>query len=476
MNGAPRTLLLSLATMAAYLLAALPNVLQPRGAGDFVWLSSGVAIAAIVLGGHRLAPALFVAAFAAEWLRGPMLPAAALAVAATAEALAAAWLIGRVPGFRANLERPRDVLAVLLIGALACALGAALATGFGQPPGFAAALAAWLHAWSSHTQGALFVAPFLFTWLSGRSERLGEREMLAAGLLLGAAAAMGLLGFSGMLGTTASQYLMWYALFPLLVSSATWLRPRETATVNLAVLGVAMWVVPAGSLATFSPVGPLLLQGFLAVAAVTTLVLSATTSEYRRSERELADSEQRFRSLTSLSADWFWEQDATGRFTFVSPRFFERFNIEPREFLGRSRQDIERLGPAAGGRDEYLAVFEGREPYRDLLLQRVDADGRTRYISSSGEPVFGPGRKFRGFRGVGRDITAAVEAQEALRASEARFAKIFHASPNPISISDYDSGRFLDVNEAWLAMMRYARDEVIGRTAAELGMWADPAD
>jgi len=67
-------------------------------------------------------------------------------------------------------------------------------------------------------------------------------------------------------------------------------------------------------------------------------------------------------------------------------------------------------------------------------------------------------------------------AEEALRQSEERFARVFEASPVGITISTLDDGRFLDANGAFLRLTGYSRDEVLGKTALEFGFWADPAD
>ncbi|MHB1099885.1 MAG: EAL domain-containing protein [Burkholderiales bacterium] len=87
---------------------------------------------------------------------------------------------------------------------------------------------------------------------------------------------------------------------------------------------------------------------------------------------------------------------------------------------------------------------------------------------------------------MSRDISFALNnfdrererqsAEEALRASEEKFSKIFHNSPNPISVSRLEDGKFIDVNEAWSRITGYSRQEAIGRTALELGVWANPED
>ncbi|HXG64863.1 MAG TPA: PAS domain S-box protein, partial [Blastocatellia bacterium] len=77
---------------------------------------------------------------------------------------------------------------------------------------------------------------------------------------------------------------------------------------------------------------------------------------------------------------------------------------------------------------------------------------------------------------VVNDITRRKQAEEALRASEERFYKAFYASPQPMSISTVKEGRFIEVNDAFLAANGYTREELIGRTSLELGLWVDPQD
>lgn len=72
------------------------------------------------------------------------------------------------------------------------------------------------------------------------------------------------------------------------------------------------------------------------------------------------------------------------------------------------------------------------------------------------------------------DVTERKRAEAALRESEERFFKAFSLSPAPMVISDIESGRFIDVNEQWLRMLGYTREETIGKTSYEQGIWEDP--
>jgi diguanylate cyclase (GGDEF)-like protein/PAS domain S-box-containing protein len=76
--------------------------------------------------------------------------------------------------------------------------------------------------------------------------------------------------------------------------------------------------------------------------------------------------------------------------------------------------------------------------------------------------------------GIQTDITDRKNMEEALKASEAKFASAFRSSPDPIAISTLEDGRYLDINESFCSLMQYSREEAIGKTSADLNIWADP--
>ncbi len=127
---------------------------------------------------------------------------------------------------------------------------------------------------------------------------------------------------------------------------------------------------------------------------------------------QLTDSEARFRALTELSSDWFWEMDASLRFTSIRRGAHGAFDLADEEVIGKQRWELpgELLQPATW--DEHRATLEARKPFRDLMLRYVKADGSVVYHISSGDPVFDHNGEFRGYRGVGKNITEQVRAQE----------------------------------------------------------------
>ena len=135
-------------------------------------------------------------------------------------------------------------------------------------------------------------------------------------------------------------------------------------------------------------------------------------SKHAQALAALRDSEARFRSLTELSADWYWEWDTEGRYTRLEGRVVRERDIAPL-FIGRRPWDVPAPNrPRPEDWRPLLDAVERREPFRRFEVQRVLPDGRTYYwFALSGEPVFDAHGTFVGYRGIGRDVTARKQAE-----------------------------------------------------------------
>ncbi len=130
----------------------------------------------------------------------------------------------------------------------------------------------------------------------------------------------------------------------------------------------------------------------------------------------LQASQGRLASLLSLSADWVWEQDAALKFSFVSDGLRSATGLEPAMLLGT--QGLSALGNRADNGlafERYAASVETHTPFRDLMLKVQRDDGNVCHLRLTGEPVFGDGGIFLGYRGVGTDVTQTTQAEERVR-------------------------------------------------------------
>lgn len=119
---------------------------------------------------------------------------------------------------------------------------------------------------------------------------------------------------------------------------------------------------------------------------------------------ELVKSEARFRGLTELAADWYWEQNDTGSFTTVSGPVFEMMGIRMTTFLGETSDDAV-TGWNEEERQALQAKIEAREPFIDFTFGRTNPDGSEQQFRVSGEPIFDNAGRFTGYRGIGAEIT-----------------------------------------------------------------------
>ena len=148
-----------------------------------------------------------------------------------------------------------------------------------------------------------------------------------------------------------------------------------------------------------------------------------------RAQAALRESEARFRSLTELSSDWYWEQDAELRFAHTGGAEAGRGGITAAQHVGMKRWELPGTSTLSGDWSEHQAVLAARLPFRDLILKRAGNDGALHYVSVSGEPIFDAEGAFRGYRGVAKDVTVSHRAVIALHESERRLSTLIASLP-----------------------------------------------
>jgi diguanylate cyclase (GGDEF)-like protein/PAS domain S-box-containing protein len=173
-----------------------------------------------------------------------------------------------------------------------------------------------------------------------------------------------------------------------------------------------------------------------------------------------------FLSLTRLSSDWYWETDENGRLTFVSEGLQRVFGVGPEALLGKTREE---LAPDRGdaGLLEYQRKTARREPFQEIeYLATVPGRHEPSHLVISGEPMFERGA-FRGYRGIGRDIT--IERQNARMVVDlaAENSALIANAVDLLAILDED-GRLLRINQSASELLGYAPEELRGRPYDDL--------
>jgi len=120
---------------------------------------------------------------------------------------------------------------------------------------------------------------------------------------------------------------------------------------------------------------------------------------------ELRESEARYRSLTELASDWYWEQDENGVYTKVSGPALEMLGIQVNALAGET-PGVQSSSWDESEREALRAIIAARQPFLDFVFHRVNADGSRQQFRVSGEPMFNQSSRFLGYRGIGVEFSA----------------------------------------------------------------------
>jgi integral membrane sensor domain MASE1 len=319
-----------------------------------VWPPTGIALAALVLWGYRLWPGVALGAFLANsWTGVPIYTVVGITLGNTLEALAGAYLLRRLAGFRPSLERVRDVIALAVAGgALTTTISASVGVASliaGGEIGAADAGSVWRTWWLGDMGGDLVVAAALMVAVTHWPFRRAPGwpvEAIALGLAIAAITAV----------VFSRSDDLPYLIFPPLIWAALRFWQPGAVAGSLLVASIAI-PLTENDIGPFAGNGPderlLLAQTFVGVAGVTALVLAAVTTERRRVEdadRYIAETLQRGLLPPRLPAipgiDAAAEFRPAGARQLVGGDFYDWFETAPRTwdvFVG----DVSGKGAAA---------------------------------------------------------------------------------------------------------------------------------
>jgi PAS domain S-box-containing protein len=280
-----------------------------------VWPPAGIALAAVLLLGRQVWPAIFAGAFLVNIsTAGSIVSSLGIAAGNTAEALIGAFLVERFANGAAAFDRAQDifkfVVAVLLATMMDATLGVSTlaVTGHARWADFAPI---WLTWWLGDAAGALVVAPFLLLAARGKAPgAIGARDRPLEALLLGGVSVALALGVFRDVITGPVHYPLTFLCLPPLLWSAFRFGARETSALIMLIAGVAVVGTSAG-LGAFGIASPnaalLLLQLFLGTMSATSLSIAALIWESRGVERALRERDERLRVSLEAGGLGTWE-------------------------------------------------------------------------------------------------------------------------------------------------------------------------
>jgi integral membrane sensor domain MASE1 len=281
---------LALLTVAYFVAGKLGLMLAfVNASATAVWAPTGIALAALVVLGYRVWPAIFVGAFLVNaTTAGTPVTSLCIATGNTLEGLVGAYLVNRFARGRLAFERTQDIFAfAILAGVVSTGLSATIGVTSLAATGFAAwdhYGPVWLTWWLGDLGGDLVVAPVLFLWSASPRLRWSRRQAVEAGLMLASLLVVGGAVFGGTIPLAFQGYPL-APCIPFFAWAAFRFGQRETATATFVLAALAVWGTLHG-VGPFAREAPneslLLIQVFMALLAVTILPLAAMVAERRR--------------------------------------------------------------------------------------------------------------------------------------------------------------------------------------------------
>ena len=472
----PRTLEFAY-VLAAYLLAGEIGLAVPFTSGNVspVWPPAGLALAAILIFGYRIWPAVALGAFIVNFFTEiPHVAAAGIALGNTVGPLCGAWLLRRLPRFQPSLTRLRDVLGMSICGALC---GTAVSATVGAGVLFLAGVnawsgfgSAWLMWWLGDAMGVLIVTPLVLTFPGLMSIREDRRWVEFTCLLLGAAGSA-LVIFDPRFGLMRADVFA-FGVFPFVLWGAIRFEPPGAAVVSFLISAIAVWGTARG----FGPFikgstlqNATLLQSFLGVTSVSGIVLAAVIAERAQLIREqsaheaLERSEKSYRSIVETAYEGIWKVDTNFLTSFVNRRMAGLLGYTVEEMLGRPLFD-------------FLFESDIEQKRSDLQHRRgVSEQLETRYRKKDGSvlwarvatsPIIGEDGRFEGALAMVSDITEQKRADAEERRSRETISLLSRAveqTADSVVITDRQ-GTIEYVNPAFEVTTGYGRAEAVGRT------------
>ncbi|MDO8056224.1 MAG: PAS domain S-box protein, partial [Candidatus Hermodarchaeota archaeon] len=180
-------------------------------------------------------------------------------------------------------------------------------------------------------------------------------------------------------------------------------------------------------------------------------------------ESAVKASEEKFRSLVENTADWVWEVDSRGRFTYSNSSVEDIMGITAGQVIGRTIWEFMKPEEIEHSKTFFNENISNHRGFKNVVNHFFHRDGNLVILEANARPIVNLDSQVAGFRGVFRDITQRMRADDILRESEARYRALVETSPDAITVLDID-GNILLVNNRTVVLLGYdEQKELLGR-------------
>ena len=466
--------LFGVATLYALLAKAALTFFSANGVVSIVWPPSGVALAALLIGGRGYFPGVFLGAFLANAMTGLALGAAAsIAAGNTMEALLGAWLLMRHGRFDSSLRTLGDYLWLILLGGfVACSVAALngsttlLVSGFINPDAYVPNL---LHWWMGDVLGVVLIAPLILAFQRAPDGWIEPKQIAEAALLLGLMFTVNQIVFLEwfynshediLFGQVARGY--WMFLFVTLVAArlGTW-------GVAIALIMTAMQALLGASLGLgffahdIAQTGLITFWFYMMTLSVVGVALATHFAERKQAEKALLASERKYRTLFDQSPDGILTLDP-------ETSHLIDFNESAHQLLGYKREEFSNIPLAsieAKETDKEIRshineiISSGSDEFETSLRAK---DGEIRDIFVLARTIYINDRAVLHL--VWRDITKIKRAETVMAESLAqanRFKRALDHVSSFIYIKDWE-GRYVYANQPTLKLFDCSQEDLSG--------------
>ena len=204
-------------------------------------------------------------------------------------------------------------------------------------------------------------------------------------------------------------------------------------------------------------------------------LIHRNNSRIQRDTAELQVAEKNYKEMFDHATVGIYRSTPDGRLLAANPKLASMFGYDSPEEMLASISDIgKQVYKDSTRREEYQETITEQGFINDFVNEERRKDGSWIWTSTTARGVKDDAGNILYYEGFSTDTTESKHAEEQLLESEQRFSKIFHASPIGINIFRLSDNRCQNVNDAFLEMTGYSRQEIIGYSAAELNLFANP--